>query len=85
MLSAQSRLVTAPTDVASKLVIARWLFSHGKAPEGVRWADAIVREKPGQPDACQLLAEHYEGAGRPGLANYYRAQAVEESPARPKP
>jgi predicted Zn-dependent protease len=85
MFSAQAKLVATPNDLASKLVIARWLFSHGKAPEGVRWAEAIVREKPGQPDACQLLAEHYDGAGKPGLANFYRAQAMEESPARARP
>ena len=82
MLSAQSRLVTAPNDVAAKLVIARWLFAHGKEAEGVRWAEAIIRDRPGPTDASQMLVDYYTRAGNPGLANFYRTEAAADIPAR---
>ena len=77
LFEAQAKLVSSPTDLAAKLTITRWLFTHGKAAEAVRWAETILREQPGQPDAARLLAEHYEKAGEAGLANYYRAQVSE--------
>jgi tetratricopeptide (TPR) repeat protein len=71
--AAQNRLVTAPKDREAQLTVARWMFSHGKADDGVRWAEAILRDQPDQPDACRLLADHYSRTGQPGRANYYRA------------
>jgi tetratricopeptide (TPR) repeat protein len=77
--TAQNRLVTAPKDREAQLTVARWMFSHGKADDGVRWAEAILRDQPDQPDACRLLADHYTRDGQPGRANFYRALA---GPAR---
>jgi hypothetical protein len=52
------------------------MYAHGKEPEGVRWAETIVRDEPGQPAACQLLADHFDRIGKAGLANFYRVQAA---------
>jgi hypothetical protein len=52
------------------------MFTHGKEPEGVRWAETILRDEPGQPAACQLLADHFDRTGKAGLANFYRTQSA---------
>jgi predicted Zn-dependent protease len=75
LLAAQARLVTSPRDLESRLHVTRWMLSHGKASEAVRWAETILRDQPGQPDACRLLARHYEANAQLGLANFYRAQS----------
>jgi tetratricopeptide (TPR) repeat protein len=77
LFQAQAKLVSVPTDLEAKLTITRWLFAHGKATEAVRWADAILRENPVQPDSIRLLADHYEKIGQAGLANSYRARIAE--------
>lgn len=51
------------------------MFEHGHTEEGVRWAEKVVRDKPGNPEACRLLVAHYRSVGNPGLANFYRAQS----------
>jgi tetratricopeptide (TPR) repeat protein len=80
---ARSILAKHPNDRTQQIKIARWMFIHGHADEGVRWAEKIVRDQPGQPEACSLLADHYAKIGKPGLANSYRAQIAaraEETP-----
>jgi tetratricopeptide (TPR) repeat protein len=72
---AQGRLVGNPGDLDAQLRITQWLFSHGKTREGRRWAEKILRERPGQPEASRLLADSYDRSGQAGLANFYRAQA----------
>jgi hypothetical protein len=52
------------------------MFAHGKEPEGVRWAETILRDEPGQPAACSLLADYFDRTGKAGLANYYREQSA---------
>ena len=79
LLAAQARLVKAPKDMESQLVIMRWMFSHGKPAEGVRWGEAILKGHPFNATVCSELADHYDKSGNPGLANSYRAMA------RPKP
>jgi tetratricopeptide (TPR) repeat protein len=76
LASAQARLVSAPRDTEARLRVARWMFTHGKEPEGVRWAETILRDEPGQPAACQLLADYFERIGKAGLANFYRARSA---------
>ena len=75
MLSAQAKLMKAPADLASRVVICRWMFEHGKPEQGRLWAESILKDHPGEPDASRLLAEHYDAAGKQGLANYHRLQA----------
>ncbi len=77
LTTAQTRLLTSPRDRDAQLTVTRWLFAHGKATEAIRWAESILHDQPDQPDACRLLANHYQQTGQPGLANYYRAQAAE--------
>ena len=80
LLRAQARLVGSPRDLDSQRQVMRWMFTHGKGPEGVRWAEAILRDHPDEPETCRMLAEHYEKAGQAGLANLYRARSA-PSPA----
>ena len=84
MLSAQSRLLKAPADIASRVVICRWMFEHGKPEQGILWAESILKDHPGEPEASRLLAEHYDAAGKPGLANYHRLQARQAAKAQPR-
>lgn len=72
------RLVTSPHDAALQCQAARWMFQHGHADEGVRWAEKALRDRPGDPEVSRLLADHYRRSGNPGLANFYRLY----SPAR---
>ena len=74
LLTAQAKLVRLPNDREAQVCIMSWMFAHGKAMEGERWAKNLLREVPSQPDACRLLAEYYDKGGQPGLANSYRAQ-----------
>ena len=68
-------MIKAPNDSAKLLEGARWLIDHGRAQDGARWLERIVRTHPRHPEACRLLAEHHAKLGNPGLANYYRTQA----------
>ncbi len=62
----------APGDIDARLQIARWMFQHGKADAGIRWAESILRIQSHQPDAYRLLVDHYTESGQTGRANYYR-------------
>ena len=84
MLSAQAQLMKTPADLASRVVICRWMFEHGKADQGILWAEAILKEHPGEPDASRLLADHYAAIGKTGLANYHRLQAERGGKASPR-
>ena len=79
---ARKRLIATPHDYASHLEIARWMFTHAHAEEGVRWAEKILAEWPDDPDASRLLADHYRRVGDLGLANYHSLHAA---PAPPPP
>jgi tetratricopeptide (TPR) repeat protein len=70
----QAKLVQAPNDLSLQLKVTSWLFEHGHGSEGARWAEKILKERPGQPDACRLLANYHEREGNAGLANFYRLQ-----------
>lgn len=77
---ARQRLVQSPHDRAAQLEVTRWMFTHGQELEGVRWAEQILREDPGNPEASALLAEYHQRKGNVGLANYYRAGASSSKP-----
>jgi tetratricopeptide (TPR) repeat protein len=70
--TARSNLLTSPHDRASQLEIARWMFEHGRPEEGVRWANRIIAERPGDPDVSRMLADYHDRRGEQGLANWYR-------------
>jgi tetratricopeptide (TPR) repeat protein len=72
---ARARLVNSPHDRASQIEVARWMFDHGHDQEGAKWAEKVLREQPGNPDASRLLADYHQRQGNPGLANFYRLQA----------
>jgi tetratricopeptide (TPR) repeat protein len=73
---ARSRLIASPHDRKSQLEIARWLFDHAHDHEGARWAQTILAERPGDPEASRLLADFHQRRGEAGLANYYRLHAA---------
>ena len=79
--AAQERLVGRPHDHDSQLVIARWMFAHGREEEGARWAGLVLAERPNDPEASRLLANHHERRGEIGLANFHRLHAA-PNPAR---
>ncbi|QDV38419.1 tetratricopeptide repeat protein [Tautonia plasticadhaerens] len=68
-------LVRDPNNVDLQHEAARWLIEHDHAEEGIRWAEKALTIRPGHRPTCLLLAEHYEAAGQPDLAGYYRFQA----------
>jgi tetratricopeptide (TPR) repeat protein len=72
----RSNLVDSPHDRRLQIRIARWMFEHGHGEEGVRWAEKVLREQPGHPEASRLLLDYYQGRGETGLANYYRMHAA---------
>ena len=68
-------LLKTPDDPNLQCEAARRLIDQGHIDEGVAWAERAFKIAPGHPQACRILAEHHEKAGRSGLANYYRTQA----------
>ena len=74
---ARSRLLASPHDRASQLEVARWMFAHGHGPEGARWAEKVLAERPLDPDASRMLADYHDRRGETGLANRYRLTASE--------
>jgi predicted Zn-dependent protease len=75
LLAAQARLIIFPDDEEARIRITRWMLTHGQGNEGVRWAETILRDQPGQLETCRLLADYYEQSGQPGLANFYRSRS----------
>ena len=71
-------LVERPDDVELRCEAARWLIGHGHDREGLDWARLVLRQRPGHPSACKLLAEYHEGRREFGLANFYRTAASSE-------
>ena len=74
---ARSRLLASPHDPRVSSRCARWMFAHGHGPEGARWAEKILAERPLDPDASRLLADYHDRRGETGLANRYRLTASE--------
>ncbi len=80
------RLAANPRDAALECRAARWMFDHGHPEEGVRWAEKALRDRPGDAEACRLLADHYDRAGETARANYYRSISSIAGPdGRPMP
>jgi predicted Zn-dependent protease len=73
----RQRLVQRPEDVELRSEAARWLIEHGHDKEGLEWTALILRQQPGHPSTCRLLADYYASRGNLGLANYYRLTATE--------
>ncbi|MHC5538366.1 tetratricopeptide repeat protein, partial [Singulisphaera rosea] len=72
---ARERLLKDPHDRRSQLELSQWMFTHGQELEGARWAERLLKEKPGDAEASRLLADYNETRGNHGLANYYRLHA----------
>lgn len=72
-------LVERPDDIDLRCAAARWLIGHGHDKEGLDWARLVLRQRPGHPAACKLLADYHEGRREFGLANFYRTAASTES------
>jgi len=72
---ARARLAVTPDDSHAQTTIARWMIEHGQEQEGVRWAEHVLRGRPGDPEASRLLADFHARRGDTGLANFYRLHA----------
>ncbi|MHC5543665.1 hypothetical protein ACYOEI_36025, partial [Singulisphaera rosea] len=84
----RDHLIKYPKDHKAQVEVARWMFDHNLEAEGVQWAEKVLREQPGNPDASRLLAAHHERKGNAGLANFYRLQASSGASSKdqnPKP
>ncbi len=75
-------IVKDPNDVQSRYQVARWMFEHGHADEGLKWAREILRANPHHTEIHRVLAEYYAAHGDPGLANYHRSMASSGQDAR---
>jgi tetratricopeptide (TPR) repeat protein len=73
---ARARVIASPHDGNSQLEVARWMFDHAHDDEGARWALKVLAERPDDPEASRLLAEHHDRRGETGLANFYRLHAT---------
>ena len=69
-------------DLASRFEVARWMFEHGHADEGLKWAKEILRADPRHAGIHRALADYYAKHGDPGLANYHRTMALSSQDAR---
>ncbi|MHB1556333.1 MAG: tetratricopeptide repeat protein [Isosphaeraceae bacterium] len=75
-------IVKDPNDVPARYQVARWMFEHGHADEGLKWAREILRADPHHAGIHRVLAEYYAAHGDPGLANYHRSMASSGQDAR---
>ncbi len=71
----RSRLIDVPGDLSLHVEIARWMFDHGQAKEGVRWAEKALKDQPSHAEANAVLANYYDAQGNVGLANFHRLNA----------
>ena len=76
------RLTERPNDLDLQIAITQWMFDHGHDDGAVQWALKIVKERPDHPRANRLLANYYDRAGNPGLANFYRLRAAPDGGAK---
>ena len=68
-----------PSDLDSRWKVAKWMIEHGHEDEGLKWTKEILRADPRHPLTHGTLAEYYAKHGQPGLANYHRMNAGNES------
>lgn len=77
----RKKIMRAPRDVAIQAQLARWLLSHGRAEEGLVWAERVMTtsgdSSEHRRDVAAELATYYEAQGNAGRANYYRVIAGE--------
>jgi Tfp pilus assembly protein PilF len=82
LLGMRARLLDQPGDDDTRSKVAAWCFAHGREPDGLGWAMAIMAHNPNHVPTCMLLADYYskrpDGAG---LANFYRLKAASRSSA----
>jgi tetratricopeptide (TPR) repeat protein len=78
----RSNILKDPNDLASRCQVAKWMFEHGHADEGLKWAKEVLRANPRYAGIHQVLADYYGKHGDPGLANYHRTMASSSQDAR---
>jgi predicted Zn-dependent protease len=72
LIDLRQKLMQRPDDADLRCETAKWLIEHGHEKEGLEWTGLILRQRPGHPPTCRLLAEYHASRGNFGLANYYR-------------
>jgi tetratricopeptide (TPR) repeat protein len=68
----RQELARRPDDADLRSEAAKWLLDQGHEKEGLEWTELILRQVPGHPQTCKLLADFHARRGNAGLANYYR-------------
>ena len=80
ILQLRDNILKNPNDRDSRFGAAKWMFEHGHAEEGLKWAREIFRTDPSHAPTHRLLAAYYQEHGDAGLANYHRLRATTASP-----
>ena len=80
VLDLRQKLVAHPQDTELRAEVAKWLIENGHEAEGLEWTALILRQKPGHPPTCRLLADYHAKKGNHGLANYYRMASSDGAP-----
>ena len=80
ILTLQKKILNDPHDLVSRHQLAAWMFEHGHADEGLKWAKEILQANPHHGPTHRLLADYYQKQGDPGLANYHRLMASTAKP-----
>ena len=84
LLKLRGVLMAEPNNNDARSKVAAWMFAHGRNEDGLGWASAVLSSEPRHAAASMLLATYYDRRGdNPGLANFYRLQALASGPAPP--
>jgi predicted Zn-dependent protease len=76
----ESALVANVRDPAVELTIGRLAVRSGRYPLAIRWLTTFRLDQTGFPEAMELLAEAYEGSGRPAEAADVVTELLAQSP-----
>src|SRR5262249_55264646 len=80
ILTLRRKILQDPQDLLSRHQLATWMFEHGHADEGQKWAKEILSVDARHVPTHRLLADYYAKHGDSGLANYHRLMASPSNP-----
>jgi Tfp pilus assembly protein PilF len=75
IIQLQTRILNGPTDVATRLELARRMLECGRVEEGLNGTREVLRADPDHGPTHRLLADYYARRGEHGLANYHRVRS----------
>ena len=80
LLHFEKVLGSGARDAAVELAAGRLAVEQGRHDQAIRWLTAFLLDQSGYPEAMKLLADAYEGSGRPADAAEVVAELVSQSP-----